>query len=321
MCTCHHDPAAHDEIARLVSRRGFLRSAAATAAVLGTSGALAAPALASDTAEGGDDRHRLRLREISIQLYTVRDILAQDLELTLSTLAEIGYRRVETAGFAGLTAAEFKERLDAYGIRASSNHMGIPQPFDAPAWRQSLRDATTLWSTYVVVPFFGIDFSTGAVVRDTATWTAFAHDMNRAGEMAQNWGLSLGYHNHNWEFFSLTDQPDKTAFDILLEETDPRYVHFELDLFWAWRGATDPLDILREHPGRVRQFHVKDMNQAGSFEDVGKGLIDFPRIFDEADGVEEFIVERDDAGTDPREPADALDTAEVGFDYLRDVRF
>jgi hypothetical protein len=65
------------------------------------------------------------------------------------------------------------------------------------------------------------------------------------------------------------------------------------------------------------------MNQAGSFEDPGQGLLDFPRIFRHSDeaGVVEYIVERDDAGSPPRQPADALITAEVGYDYLVAVRF
>ena len=117
------------------------------------------------------------------------------------------------------------------------------------------------------------------MVRDRATWAAFARDLNRAGRMARDEGLRLGYHNHNWEFFRLTDDPSKTAFDVLVEETDPRLVHFELDLFWAVRGARDPVDIVERIDDRVLQYHCKDMNQAGSFEDLGLGLIDFPRIF------------------------------------------
>ena len=97
--------------------------------------------------------------------------------------------------------------------------------------------------------------------------------------MARQVGLRFGYHNHNWEFFPLTDNPRMTAYDVLIEETDPRYVHFETDLFWVTRGARDPVDLLHRLRGRVRQYHVKDMNQAGSFEDPGQGLIDFPRIF------------------------------------------
>lgn len=204
------------------------------------------------------------------------------------------------------------------GIRATSGHVLIPQPFDAAAWNASLQDALTLESRFIVHPFFGINFGTGEVVRDSATWTAFAHDLNRAGQMARSVGLRLGYHNHNWEFFRLTDDPSRTAFDVLIEETDPRYVHFELDLFWSWRGAHDPVDILRRIDGRVRQYHVKDMNQAGSFADPGQGLIDFVRIF-RAQAVDEYIVERDDAGSPPRTPADALVTARVGYEFLANL--
>ncbi len=321
MCTGHDDAVSAEDMVKLVSRRGFLRTAAVSAAVVGASGALATPALAQDSAgrdHGRDDR--VPPDRISIQLYTLRNQLAIDLEGTLAALREIGYRRVEHAGFVGRTVTEFKAALDAAGIWASSGHVLIPQPFDAAAWAASLADARTLGSRYIVNPFFGINFATGQVVRDRATWAAFAHDLNRAGRMARDVGLRLGYHNHNWEFFRLTDDPTRTAYDVLIEETDARYVHFEMDLFWVVRGARDPVDLLRRLDGRVRQYHVKDMNQAGSFEDPGQGLLDFVRIF-RTQVVEEYIVERDDAGTLPRQPADALITAEVGYDYLRTVRF
>jgi sugar phosphate isomerase/epimerase len=83
------------------------------------------------------------------------------------------------------------------------------------------------------------------------------------------------------------------------------------------------VDLINQHRGRVRQFHVKDLNQGGSFEDPGQGLIDFGRIFAHSGeaGAVEYIVERDDAGTAPRQPADALSTARVGYDYLRAIRF
>ena len=307
-----------DDLSRDVSRRGLLRAAAFGAAAVGVTGALPTPAAADDS-RGGGLPHRVPIDRISIQLYTLRDQLAIDLDRTLAELADIGYRRVEHAGFVGRTVTEFKAALDAAGLRATSGHVGIPQPFDRAAWAASLRDALTLRSRYVVHPFFGIDFSTGAVVRDRATWLAFARDLNRAGRMARDAGLRLGYHNHNWEFFRLTDDPSRTAYDVLTEETDQRYVHFELDLFWVTRGARDPVDLLRRLQGRVRQFHVKDIKQDGSFEDPGQGLIDFPRIF-RTRQVEEYIVERDDAGSPPRTPEQALDTARTGYQFLRTVR-
>jgi sugar phosphate isomerase/epimerase len=322
MCTGHDDTAGPEEVARL-SRRGFLRTAA-TAAVVGASGALAAPALAQEEASGQAlGRHRVPPGQISIQLYTLRDQLAIDLEGTLRALREIGYRKVEHAGFVGRTVTQFKAALDAAGLRATSGHVPIPQPFDPAAWSASLADATTLGSRFIVHPFFGIDFATGEVERTTAAWRAFARDLNRAGRMARDAGLKLGYHNHNWEFFRLTDNPSRTAYDVLTDVTDPNLVHLQLDLFWAVRGARDPVDLIRQNKGRVLQYHVKDLNQAGSFEDPGQGLIDFARIFRHSDeaGVREYIVERDDAGTPPRQPEDALDTARVGYQFLSTVRF
>jgi hypothetical protein len=117
MCTGHDDTAGREEVARL-TRRGFLRTAAATAAVVGTSSALAAPALAQEGSAGsqGHSRHRVPRDQISIQLFTLRDQLAIDLEGTLQALAAIGYTRVEHAGFVGRTVTEFKAALDAAGL-------------------------------------------------------------------------------------------------------------------------------------------------------------------------------------------------------------
>ena len=324
MCTGHDDTASREEVARL-SRRGFLRTAAATAAVVGTSSALAAPALAQEGSAGsqGHSRHRVPRDKISIQLFTLRNQLAIDFEGTIAALGDIGYTRVEHAGFVGRTAAQFKAALDANDIVSTSGHVLIPQPFDPAAWSVSLADATTLGSSYIVHPFFGINFATGEVTRTTAPWRAFARDLNQAGQMARDVGIKLGYHNHNWEFFRLTDNPSRTAYDVLTDTTDPDLVHLEMDLFWVTRGARDPVDLIKQNKGRVLQYHVKDMNQAGSFEDPGQGLLDFPRIFSHSKeaGAIEYIVERDDAGSPPRTPADALTTARVGYDFLAAVRF
>jgi sugar phosphate isomerase/epimerase len=316
--------ACSEEVARL-TRRGFLRTAAATAAVVGTSSALATPALAHEDPGGSQGRGRRRVPpdQISIQLFTLRNQLAIDLEGALAELHAIGYTRVEHAGFVGRNVEEFKAALDAAGLWASSGHVLIPQPFDRAAWSAALADANTLGSRYIVHPFFGINFATGEVVRTTAPWRAFARDLNRAGHMARDAGLKLGYHNHNWEFFRLTDDPSRTAYDVLTDTTDPNLVHLELDLFWATRGARDPVDLIEQNKGRVLQYHVKDMNQAGSFEDPGQGLIDFARIFSHSKqaGAVEYIVERDDAGSPPRQPEDALITARVGYQFLRTIRF
>ncbi|HSW08793.1 sugar phosphate isomerase/epimerase family protein [Aquabacterium sp.] len=320
MDTAHEDFARQQQPARL-SRRSLLRTAAATAAAVGSASALSAPSPAAPQAPAGSPQggggHKIPPDRISIQLYTLREQIAADLEGTLAALREIGYTRVEHAGFAGRTAANFKAVLNANAIVATSGHVLIPQPFDSAAWSASLADARTLGSSHIVHPYFGINFSTGEVLRTTTPWRDFARDLNRAGRMARDAGVKLGYHNHNWEFFRLTDNPSRTAYDVLVETIDPDLVHLELDLFWATRAARDPVDLIQQNKGRILQFHVKDLNQAGSFADLGKGLIDFPRIFEQskAAGVLEYIVERDDAG------ANALATARAGYDFLASIRF
>ena len=217
--------------------------------MVGASSALATPGAAARRNGGaqGRGRHRVPPDQISIQLFTLRDQLAIDLEGTLAALAAIGYTRVEHAGFVGRTVEEFKAALDADGIGSSSGHVLIPQPFDPAAWSASLADANMLGSSYIVHPFFGINFGTGEVIRTRLPWRAFAQDLNRAGRMAREAGLKLGYHNHNWEFFRLTDDPSRTAYDVLTDETDPTLVHLEMDLFWVTRGARDPVDLIRQN--------------------------------------------------------------------------
>ncbi|WBB69017.1 sugar phosphate isomerase/epimerase [Micromonospora sp. WMMD812] len=309
------------EAPEALSRRGLLRAATVSAAAVGTVGLLGeTSASASGGTSHGTGRRRVPLDRISIQLYTLRDQLAADLPGTLAALRRFGYRRVEHAGFVGRTAAQFRAALDAAGLRATSGHTGIPQPFDADTWERALADANTVGCRKIVHPWFGLD-STGQPIRDPQVYRALARDLNRAGRLAERAGLEFGYHNHQLEFVPLSD--GSTGFDVLTGETDPRLVHFELDLFWAWRGAQDPVDVIRAHRGRIRQVHVKDMDTNASFADLGDGLIDFGRIFahEREAGIEEYIVERDDAGTPPRSPADALDTARVGFDYLASIRY
>jgi sugar phosphate isomerase/epimerase len=304
-----------------VSRRNLLGAAAAGATAIGASTLAASPAEATGGRPG-----RVPDDKISVQLYTLRDQLARELEGTLAELAGIGYTRVEHAGFVGLTAAQFRAALDHAGIRATSGHVGIPQPWNADTWQRALEDAAIVGNKFIVHPFFGV--GANGPIRDGAVYRAFAEDLNKAGELARRAGLSFGYHNHHLEFVR-QDGGDRTGFDILTSRTDPRLVHLEVDLYWAWRGTADPVDLIHRHRGRIKQVHVKDMAistenfTAAPFADPGTGIIDFKRIFRHAGeaGLIEYIVERDDAGSPPRTPEQALDTARVGYEYLEALRF
>ena len=298
-----------------VSRRSILGAAAAGTAAIGASTLLGSPAQA-----GSGGPHRVPRDRISVQLYTLRNQLNIELEDTLAELAEIGYTRVEHAGFVGRTPAQFRAALDNAGLRATSGHVAIPQPWNADTWKRALEDAAVVGNKFIVHPYFGTDAN--GPIRNGAVYRAFAANLNKAGELARRAGLSFGYHNHQLEFLR-QDGGNRTGFDILTGQTDPRLVHLEVDLFWAWRGAADPVDLIRRHRGRIKQVHVKDLDVSGGFTDPGAGLIDFGRIFERSReaGLVEYIVERDDAGSPPRTPEQALDTARIGYEFLEGLRF
>ena len=314
-----------------LGRRQFLAGAAAAAAAGMTAGPVFAggrkPGRGHGHDHGGGGGGSIPRDNISIQLYTLRDQMTADPGGTLKALGRIGYKTVEHAGFAGKTAAEFKQLLRAAGLRATSGHQGIPQPFDAAAWQVQLNDARTIGQRYIVHPatpitFFPPDGNPAGIkgLTTAAAWKAFAADLNKAGAMARQAGLRFGVHNHFWEWAPLEDDTPLTGFDILIAETDPRLVHFEVDLYWAWFAHRDPVGLLAQVGDRILQFHVKDMqyvNHAPTFADAGTGVIDFARIFRAAGnpGGHEYIIERDDAG------ANALQTAQVGFNFLSRIRF
>jgi sugar phosphate isomerase/epimerase len=318
MCTSH--PASRPDsqaLRRLVGRRGFLKAAGAAAA-LGAVSAVAGPAGAAPLAG------RVNPGRISIQLYSLRELMDADLEGVFAALQKMGYRKVEHAGFHDRTAEEFKAALDAHGLVATSGHNNVPYPFDEADWRAIVDDAVILGSEYIVEPLpqFAIP---GLVMGNSSVpssvWADYAHTLNQAAEIAAESGIRVGYHNHNVEFFPLLDNPSGKAYEILLAETDPSLVHFEMDLYWVVNAEEDPAEWVNAHPTRFRQFHVKDMDEAGSFANPGEGVIDFASIFRTVQRVRrtvpirEFIVERDDAGSE------GLTFAEVGYDFLRDIRF
>lgn len=279
-----------------LSRRSMLRGALGAAVATG----VAVPGLAEAEPDGG--RHRLRIPKdrISVQLYTLRSILAVDLEGTLAALADIGYRKVELAGLHGRTAAQFRAILDRVGIRASSTHVSIDGDIN-----KLIEDARVLGHRSVVHPF--ANFPT------IAQWETFAGRLEQAGAAFRAAGFRFGYHNHAHEFAPIGGV---RPFDVITRNTTRRNVHLEVDLFWAVTGNADPVRVFWENFPRVRQYHVKDRAPDGSMTDPGTGTINFPHIFraTHPHGVDEYIVEHD-------QPKDPLHTAQVGYEYLANLRF
>jgi sugar phosphate isomerase/epimerase len=252
--------------------------------------------------------HRQRLGAIGIQLYTVRTLMARDVERTLAALAEIGYREVELAGLHGKSAKEMRAIIDRHHLVAPSSHISLDDI--RHRWPQTLSDAAVLGQRFIVCP------DIGAEERTAQGYRRVAGEFNTAAEAARRAGLQFCYHNHDFEFAPLAGAGGTLPYDILLAECEPALVAMELDLYWIVKGGRDPLAYFAKHPGRFPLVHVKDMARDGSMVDVGNGRIDFRAIFAQSKqaGIEHYFVEHD-------EPLAPLDDARTSYDYLRRLDF
>jgi sugar phosphate isomerase/epimerase len=272
---------------------------------LSTCGAALVGAACSRAGNRPADR---RIERIGVQLYTVRRILQNDFEGTLSRIAEIGYREVEFAGYHGKSPTEVRALLTRLGLAAPSSHVAI-EAFRRDA-DGAIAEATQVGHRYLIVPWLNPDER-----RTLDQYRRLADDLNRFGEKVRAAGMQLGYHNHDFELIAMEG---RKPLDILMERTDPSLLVLQLDLYWVTKAGSDPLTYLSRNPGRVHLVHVKD--SAGPPEhrqvDVGQGTINFAEIFArrEQAGIRHFFVEHDD-------PADPLATLRRSYEHLAQLRW
>jgi sugar phosphate isomerase/epimerase len=301
-----------------------VRAAAAT-------GALAAPAARRRFFA----RHHLA---IGLQLYTLGEAPYRDLAGTLKRVARIGYRAVEPVGLMRRTAAQLHAALTAAGLSCPSTHVplqadGSGGPTLAGDIGQLAADMHRLGVEYVVVPIFplpahigpprkgedGLNFLTRAGRQMTAgDWQRVAAQLNEKGAALKREGLRLAYHNHNVEF---ARQGSGTAYDLLLANTDPDTVAFEMDVGWVAAAGADPVPLLRSHPHRFRLMHVKDIkastvpNNAFRMDpaDLGAGTLDWKAILQVGYevGVRHYYVEQEPPFAGPR-----MEAARADYEYL-----
>ena len=199
-----------------------------------------------------------------IQLHTVKDDFEKDPADTLRRLAQIGYSEVETGGFGRLTASQFRNLVRDAGLRVPSAHLA----FGMEATSKMLDDIKTLGAEYAVSSVLAprpLDPSEGIQsflkLLNSMTANDFKHTAAKANDIAQKAqaaGLQYAYHNHPFEFRDLGG--GQTGYDILLRETDPSIVKFELDCGWMKVAGVDPVAYLTRHPGRFVMLHIKDFD-------------------------------------------------------------
>ena len=250
---------------------------------------------------------KAQLSHFGIELYTVRRDLARDVEGTLAKVAAIGFKEVEFAGFPTGTAASLRAMLGRHRLTVVSNHVAL-QSLRAD-WDRTLDEAAAIGQRYIVVAYLQPDER-----RTIDDWKRLAALFNRAGEISRARKIQFAYHNHDFEFVPTAG---KLGFDVLLAETDPKLVQFEMDLYWITKGGKDPLEYFAEWPGRFPMLHIKDMAPDRGFADLGTGTIDFARVFRRASqgGVQHYFYEQDVT------PGSPFDSATVSYEYLKRLRF
>ena len=222
---------------------------------------------------------------LGVQLYSVRDLMAQDVAATLDLVASAGFREVEFAGYFEHSPAAMRKMLDAAGLTAPAAHIS-KDLFEADLDRL-IADAIEVGHQYVIVPWLKED------ERTLDHYRRHAEDFNRYGEACAAAGIGFAYHNHEWEF----DETDgEIPYDLLLRETDPDLVKMEMDLAWAVAGRVDPVAYFNAWPGRFPALHLKDLD-AGEEADIGTGEVNFDAILAHAGlaGLKHGFVERDNA--------------------------
>ncbi len=223
---------------------------------------------------------------IAIQLYTVRSLAATDMLGTIRKIGEVGYKAVEFAGYGNSNPKEIRPVLDESGIRAISAHVPVAD-FDSRL-DGVIDDLTTLGCEHAVVPWLPPERRTleefQTLVPKFNTWAARCKEA----------GLRFGYHNHDFEFTTLNG---KRIWDLLIDQTDPTLVNFQVDVGWVEHTGTSAVATIKSLKGRVPLLHVKELSGDPNKPDppFGEGIIDWPPVFAAAReaGSEWYIVEQD----------------------------
>ena len=273
---------------------------------------------------------------VGIQLYSLGPDLQKELDAQLATVAKIGFKSVELAGYLGRTPAELRAAFDRAGLICPSAHIS-PKSANGPSFSGDLTKladelqvigvkAAIMPIQYVPDRLGGADLRQAGPQMTADDWKWNADFLNEKAAVLKKAGLATGYHNHNFEFAPLKEAKggETNGMEILLKGTDPNLVTFEMDAGWVTAAGQDPFALLKKHPGRFTQMHVKDIKATtkANFElrqdptEVGSGMIAWPKLLVAAyeAGIRGFYYEQEPPFAHPR-----LESAKISFDYLASV--
>lgn len=243
-----------------------------------------------------------------LQLYTLRDVIGDDPESTLRQVAEFGYKQIESYEGAmgmwwGMGNTGFKQLMDELEMTVISSHANVFEEFERKA-----NEAAEIGLKYIVSPWIGPQDSLDQ-------YREIADQFNEMGEIANDVGIRFAYHNHDYSF---EEQEGEFPQDVLMQNTDPELVEYQMDIYWVVAAGHDPAEWIRKYSGRFTTGHVKDLATGNEPEStvLGTGSIDFGELLPVAaeHGMEDFIVEQEAySGTTP------MDAIRDNAEYMREL--
>lgn len=254
---------------------------------------------------------------LGVQLWSFRARAQENPLDMLEMVRDMGFTHVETAGLYDMAPDSFAKAISDAGLSVTSMHVSTDEL--NKEMERVIQNAKSLGAQYVGTAWYPHegDFT-------EATARQAIGDFNRWGRALKDAGLQFFYHNHGYEPHPYGDG---TLLDLIIDETDPSLVAFEMDVLWTWLPNVDPIALIQRHPNRFKLMHIKDMKpgiERGSLsgglpEDqkavIGQGQVDWPALLKTAqeDGLEHFYLE--DESTDP------VGNAPLSIAYLKSLTY
>ena len=271
----------------------------------------------SKTDAGSNAATATALTAFGLQLYSLRDVFPGDPKGILKQVADMGYKQVEgferdKGIFWGMSDSEFKSYMDGIGLTMIYSHCDVTKDFEKKA-----AQAAGGGLKYLMYPFEG----RGDKKKNLDEYKALAADFNKYGEICKKNGIRFAFHNHEMSFAPINGE---YAQDILMKNTDPSLVDYEMDIYWVVTAGQDPEAWLKKYPNRFTAVHIKDRSKTPVEDngknsvDLGTGTIDFAKILRTAkdNGAQYYIVEQEayPNGT-------SLQAAKADAEYLKNLKF
>ena len=240
---------------------------------------------------------------LGLQLWSMRTQMKENVYFALNIAKGYELTEVETAGTYDVPVETFAQMLKVLGYNAVSAHISYEVlKKDLPG---AIRDAKALGAKFIICPIL----PHGKDGIDEATAHRVAAEFNAWGEACRAAGLRFGYHPHGIEFRALPGAKGDTPFDVLVRETKPELVCYEMDVFWVFHAGQDPVKLLLKYPNRWALMHLKDIRKGaatglwsgsapvGDNVPVGDGQINWPDVLRTARdiGVQHYFIEDETA--------------------------